>query len=240
MAFINSYLTDRKQCVALKNIRSDDLTTDTGVPQGSILGPLLFLIYINDIVQSSNILKFVMFADDTCLFLSHQKSEILQEILLRELPKVCDWLTANKLSLNVKKTNLIVFKNKKAPLNNEINIQINGQKIEQVTSAKYLGIIIDHKLSFKHHIDHIAQKITKGNTLIARLRHFVNREVLLNFYRAHLQSYLNYCTTSWAATAKSYIDRISKLQIKSLKLITFEKLMKVIVINYLKNVGYFY
>ena len=111
--WLNSYLTDRKQCVSVNGTLSEDLYIDTGVLQGSILGPLLFLIYINDFTESSNIFKFVMFADDTCLFLSKKDLNNLQATLENELPKVSDWLVANKLSLNVKKTNFIIYKTKK-------------------------------------------------------------------------------------------------------------------------------
>ena len=99
--WINSYLTDRKQCVTVNGETSDFLPVNVGVPQGSILGPLLFLIYVNDLVESSHIIKFVMFADDTCLFLSHKDVNVLNATLNEELPKICDWLTANKLSLNI-------------------------------------------------------------------------------------------------------------------------------------------
>ena len=114
--WLSSYLTGRKQCVYVNGNLSEDLPIDTGVPQGSILGPLLFLIYINDLAQSSNILKFVMFADDTCIFAANKNPQVLTKILSDELPKVSDWLIANKLSLNIKKTNFIVFKKKKTKI----------------------------------------------------------------------------------------------------------------------------
>ena len=222
--WINSYLTNRNQCVEINGSRSIDLPIDIGVPQGSILGPLLFLIYVNDMFQSSIKLKFVMFADDTCLFLSHKDKKVLENILAEELPKVSDWLKANKLSLNVKKTNFMVFRNKKDNSGPLLNLAINGETVEEVQCAKYLGIFIDHKLTFKEHINHVSKKLTRGNTLIARLHHFVPHDILTSFYHAHFHSHLNYGSIAWSAAAPTYIQSLSKLQEQSLQLLSFRKL----------------
>ena len=202
---------------------SDDLPISIGVPQGSILGPLLFLIYINDFPECSKAFQFVMFADDTCLFLSERDPKWLESKLERELPRISDWLVANKLSLNVKKTNFMIFKTKKCKNNKNINVKINGELIPQVDSTKYLGVYIDNKLTFKEHTKYIAHKLSKSNRLLAKLRHFTNHCDILNFYHAHVQSHLNYCAVIWGSAADSYIQRLTALQNKSLCLITFQK-----------------
>ena len=104
--WITSYLTNRSQCVTINNHTSSKLPITCGVPQGSILGPMLFLLYINDIVSSASKVDFQLFADDTCIFFSHKDKQILENTLNSELALIHDWLVANKLSLNVAKSNL--------------------------------------------------------------------------------------------------------------------------------------
>ena len=114
LKWFESYLSNREQCVQIGNHSSGLLNIKYGVPQGSVLGPLLFLVYINDIAISSNILNFQLFADDTCIFYSHKNMATLESILNKELVNVSNWLIANKLSLNVDKTNVLTFRNKNA------------------------------------------------------------------------------------------------------------------------------
>ena len=223
LEWLNSYLSNRKQCVNVNGINSENLSIDIGVPQGSILGPLLFLLYINDFPECSKLLQFVMFADDTCLFVSHKNLENLQNLLESELTHVYDWLVANKLSLNVKKTNFMAFQNMNGN-NTTIDIKVNGHTIPQVKVTKYLGVHIDDKLTFKNHTSHIANKLSKGNRLLAKLRHFTDQSNLLNFYHANLHSHINYCSNAWGSAAESYIKRLGNLQNKSLNLISFKKL----------------
>ena len=163
---IESYLADREQCVQLNDATSEFEKIKHGVPQGSILGPLLFLLYINDIANCSSILTFYLFADDTTIFLSHKDPKELEKILNEELLHVSNWLIANKLSLNVGKSNLLVFrrKNTHVPL---LNININGLAVEEKDYAKYLGVLIDNKLSFEKHIEHVNGKLTKGNAILS-------------------------------------------------------------------------
>ena len=114
-------------------------------------------------------------------------------------------------------------KPKKQRLNEGISVKLNGEPISEVTSPKYPGIFIDHKLTFKPHIDYITTKLSRGNTLVARLRHFLTQELLTNFYYANFQSHINYGVIAWTSTAKSYIEQIDKLQRKCIGLITFSK-----------------
>ena len=113
LKWCQSYLTDRQQCTEIGNTQSNLEYIKCGVPQGSILGPLLFLLYINDIVLSSNIFKFTLFADDTSFFYSHNNVNEATVIMTQELTNISEWLAANKLSLNVGKSKLLVFNNKK-------------------------------------------------------------------------------------------------------------------------------
>ena len=130
-----------------------------GVPQGSILGPILFLLYINDIKNASKTLKFLLFADDTSTLLISKSIQELENVYNKELSHVIDWLNANKLTLNVEKSNLVLFRKTKKTLDT-LNIKIKGEQIQEKEYTKYLGILIDNKLSWNHHIKHANLKIS--------------------------------------------------------------------------------
>ena len=139
-----SYLSNRKQFVSINNENSDYNTINCGVPQGSILGPVLFLLYINDIVECSKLLYFLLFADDTNLFYSCDKLDKLITTVNRELMNLATWFRANKLSLNVDKTNFMIFGHKKIPQGCP-PFSIDGSIIKGVDSTKFLGVLIDAK-----------------------------------------------------------------------------------------------
>ena len=193
-----------------------------GVPQGSVLGPLLFLIYINDIAESSELISFHLFADDTALFFSHKQLSVLQETLNTELHKISEWLTANRLSLNVDKTNFIMFRNKNCTSKELIKLKINDEEIVEKIYAKYLGVLIDNKLTWEHQINHINKKLTIGNALLAKLRHFVPTNILKNLYNAFIQPHIDYGTISWGNCAYIHMQKIISNQNKSLRLINFK------------------
>ena len=164
--WIRDYLKGRKQCVLYNRQASIMLNVKCGVPQGSILGPLLFLIYVNDISHTSSILQFIMFADDTNVFMSSKSLVELVSKLNTELEKVNNWFKANKLSLNLDKTSYILFSSKgiKALKNNyKFSINIDKQSITRVASSIFLGIHIDEFLTWKVHKTEISKKM--ANTL---------------------------------------------------------------------------
>ena len=207
-----------------------------GVRQGSILGPLLFRIYINDIVKSSPKLEFLLFADDTSIFLSHRDPKELRKILNIELCHVSDWLKSNKLSLNVAKSNFLHFRNKNDTNNQRIKLFIDKSEIEEKEFAKYLGIIIDNKLTFAQHIDYLETKLNKGNAIIAKLRHFSPETVVRNLYFAHIQSHLNYGLLIWGNAAITHLNKLKKSQEKAIKIMTFKNKHDIVVPRLFKNV----
>ena len=150
------------QCTEIGNTQSKLDYVKHGVPQGSVLGPLSFLLYINDIALSSNICKFTLFADDTSLFYSHDSKTEGAKILNAELSKIAEWLAANKLSLNVSKSKLLVFSNRHTSVDsNDTDIYINGEKLKEVDHAKYLGALIDNKLNWAYQINAVSLNFPK-------------------------------------------------------------------------------
>jgi len=164
-----SYLESRTQNVICNEALSEEGLIRFGVPRGSILGPLLFLLYINDLANVSSTIFLILFADDTNVFLSHSSWQILLNTLNRELSDIAAWFCANKLTLNLDKTNFILFRsNRKLPPNEKPCLLVGDIPITQVESTKFLGIEVDQHLTWKKHINYIASKIAKNIGIIAR------------------------------------------------------------------------
>jgi hypothetical protein len=221
LALFRSYLSDRSQVVEVNGVLSDKGTIKHGVPQGSILGPLLFLLYINDISKSSEILKFFLFADDTTVFYSaNPNDKNTENILNKELEKVSCWLAANKLSLNVKKSNFLHFHKKGNSCKIPLNLILNGTPVEEKETAKYLGTFIDNKLSWKAQIQHIKTKLARNIGLISKIRHYA-KDACLKLYHSLIQSHINYNILNWTCTHNSTIDPINKKVKKAIRVVSF-------------------
>ena len=221
LQWIASYLANRKQYVHLNGHSSNKRTITCGVPQGSILGPLLFLIYVNDMPNSSKILKFLLFADDTNIFYSHSNLKKLIEITNIELSKLNIWFRANRLSLNISKTNFIIFGKKGDTFRtNPLPVLIDDSEITQTSNSKFLGVIIDEKLNWSFHITQTCLKLTKNIGILNRLKYTISKTALLMLYNTLILPYLSYCNIIWASTYKTHIDKIVLLQKKAVRAIT--------------------
>ena len=220
--WLKSYLKDRKQFVQIDECASTLLSVTCGVPQGSILGPKLFILYINDICNASTSLKFTLFADDTNVFYSGVGIQTMCEHISRELDEVHVWLSVNKLSLNVDKTNSILFGNRKNIDN--VCISMNNSIITRVCATKFLGVVIDEKLAWKDHIRpylYLHQIYQRPSEFFYRVRHLLNPSALFILYCSLFLPYLTYCAEIWGNTYTSNIHCIFILHHKKIVRIVY-------------------
>ena len=222
LKLIESYLANRQQYVSINGNNSKQKPITCGVPQGSVLGPLFFLLCINDLPNVSDTLFAILFADDTSVFLEGNDLVEITHIFNAELSKLAIWLSANKLTLNSSKSHFMIFHRarlKKTDTN--IPIILNNTNLEQVTFTKFFGVIIDDKLTFERHIVYTKNKISKGLGIIIKARKYLNRESLLKLYNCFVFPYLTYCVEVWGNTAEKYLDPLIKVQKKIVRVITF-------------------
>ena len=204
-------------------MNSTKLNINCGVPLGSILGPLLFIVYLNDLANISQKLSTILFADDSNVFINGPNLNDIQTTLTQEIPKLVDWLCANRLSLNVKKTHFMIFGKKSKQCGNQISININGQPIELVKQTKFLGLILDDSLSWKPHTNYVSKKIAKAIGIIARARKVLTGATLLQLYYSFMYPYIAYCNLAWGSAPNTTLWPIFRLQKMALRLIANTK-----------------
>ena len=219
LKLIKSYLTNRQQFVTINNSRSTSKTVTCGVPQGSVLGPLFFLLIINDLPNVSDKLFSILFADDTSVFIEGKN---IDEVIGTELAKLTVWLATNKLTLNIKKSNFMIFHRARIKWSTITTpLLLNGITLERLSLTKFLGVIIDDKLSFIRHITYIKSNISKGLGILLKAKKIFKQKCLLNLYYSFIYPYLTYCVEVWGNTPDTHIDPLIKLQKKVIRIITF-------------------
>ena len=194
---------------------SSSQTIICGIPQGSTLGPLLFLLYINDLPNCSSKLSFRIFADDTNMFYTSNNLRNLESVMNEEFKLVVKYCATNKLSINLSKTNYILVSSSR--LNGSINV--NDIKIQ--SQIKYLGAYIDQHLNWGPQIEHINNKLAKNIGIITKLRHYVNLHTLKQLYYSFIYPYLTYAITSWGSACKTRLNKIGTKQNKCIRSIFF-------------------
>ena len=220
--WIRSYLSNRKQFVIYNQCKSSMKNVNIGVPQGSILGPLLFLLYVNDLPTISSNLNYVQFADDTSIFIKGKSLVDISQTMSTEMIKVTEWLKNNMLTLNLSKTNCMVMTSRGKRYNDkECNIIVDNVTIEVVTNCKFLGVVLDDKFTWKLHINHVTNKVSKGLGILLKARKILDKESLITLYNALIKPYFTYGLTIWGNTFKSHLKKLETLQKKIMRIINF-------------------
>ena len=218
LSWFESYLSSRKQFTSISVTHSEQMFISCGVPQGSILGPLLFLVYVNDINNAIKTGHPILFADDTNLLFMDKNLNRVKVSVNKEMVHISQWFIVNKLSINVAKTKFIIFHRKRQNFNNEnLSISINNTKLEKVQTMKFLGIIIDENLSWKCHIDHICKKIGKALGVLHRIRHLVPEHIMLKLYNTLIMSHMNYAISVYGSSDNCNLKRVLTMQKKAIR-----------------------
>ena len=221
--WFENYLQGRKQFVSIDGVDSELSEIEFGVPQGSVLGPLLFLLFINDLDKATNFSTF-MFADDTTFQLSAQNLLQLTDTANNELEKASIWFKCNKLTLNASKTKFIIFRNKNMKIQGEnISLKIGGETLERVgfdmplKNLKFLGHIIDEHLSWADHISYVRSKISSGNYALARTKHLLPPNIRLILYNSLVRPHLEYGIVTWGGAQVTKLRPIEVAQRKAIR-----------------------
>ena len=220
---LSSYLTGRKQFTKVMNDESDLVSILWGVPQGSVLGPLLFLIYINDLPKASSLGSW-LFADDTALAMSSSNFKDLELKFNVEVNKVQEWLLANGLSVHyVDKTKYMLMHRLYSQNDNVINFRLNmgGHEIERTEIYKYLGVTIDDKLNWKVHIQQLCSKLASVCGVLSKVRHYLDRSALMLIYNSLFESRSRYALLAWGTASNHALSKLKVLQNRAVRFITF-------------------
>lgn len=221
--WFKSYLSDRKQFVSIDNTNSETKLISCGVPQGSILGPLLFLVYINDLNKAILSSKVFHFADDTSLILSDLSYKKLVKLMNQDLRLLNEWLRANKLCLNVLKSELLIFN----PLNkngdSSYKIKLDGKILIPTNNVKYLGILVDNKLNWSYQISSLSKRLSRAIGILSKLRYNMPKNALRMVYHSIFNSLLLYGCQIWGINSKINNTKIQNLQDRAIRKITFSK-----------------
>lgn len=218
LQWVSSYLKNRKQFVQINEVRSDLCNIICGVPQGSVLGPKLFILYVNDLVNVSEVFKCILFAEDTTFFCLGKDLEQMMGMIQTEFVKIQAWFQLNKLSLNLDKTNYMIFSNRKKI--KDVLFRVEGVEISRVSEVKFLGVIIDEQLTWKPHINYLRIKIAKSIAVLYKVREIFNDQALYMLYNAIIVPHLIYCIEIWGKACKTITNSIFILQKRAVRIIT--------------------
>ena len=216
-----SYLNDRKQYVQINCTKSSYLNIVSGVPQGSILGPLLFLLYINDFELCLKHCKADMYADDSTFHVTGSNLTEIQYKLSEDADNISLWCKNNKMVINTNKTStMLICSRPRQTMNGEqLNIAINGHCLSNVNSCKILGVKIDCNLLWHEQVSHVCNRISSRLALLRRIRPFLDKDTSILFYKGYILPFLDYCCLVWGSCNAGSKERILKLQKSAARII---------------------
>ena len=225
LAWLTSCLTNRSQAVCVEDELSSPMPVFSGVPQGSILGPVLFILYINDLPSCIQFSNIMMYADDTVIYLSSTTTLDIELKLNLDLVNLSQWLHHNKLVLNMKKTEFMTFGTRQRLVRqkcDETDISLNGQSIKHTDTFKYLGVVLDDTLSFNDHVDYVRMKVSKILGMFSRIRPSLTLEAANRLYKAMVLPVLDYCDAVWHECGQGNSDKIERLQRRAARIIYYK------------------
>lgn len=215
---MESYLTQRTQFVRVRNHQSSIISLPTGVPQGSILGPLLFSLYVNDLPNVCPEVNTQMYADDTVVFVHANSAAQAADLLSKSMQKITEWLNQNCLQLNISKT-VCMFLSKSKSRCVEPDIVVAGERIQVVSEFKYLGVYIDNNLTFKSHIKKVCNHIKYNLANFRYVRSCMSKRAAMMFMHSMILSHITYCLTTWSQASNTSLKPLLSLYKKTLKVL---------------------
>ena len=225
LAWFGSYLSNRVQYCRVNGVDSQIENINIGVPQGSCLGPLLFLVYTNDLPRAIKNSTTSMYADDTSLCFQSKDLSRINEALNEDLSRLDAWLVSNKLSLNVAKTKsmLVSTKAKRKTLinsNQNLQVNINGTELEVVSKIKLLGVLLDNSLDWKEQVQAVSLKVSRGLGILKHAKKFLPFSALTSLYTSIVEPHFRYCCSVWGCAGTTEINRLQKLQNRAARIVT--------------------
>lgn len=220
LRFFKSYLNGRYQRVVIDEHVSSLRPVCTGVPQGSVLGPILFTLYINDLTNCLSKVSAVMYADDTALLFPTPSLNTAAHIINNELLKISEWFTTNRLTLNTDKTKYLIFRSPHKPVDCTMGkLKVNDKEIEKVGTISYLGVMLDDALHWKPHLQTLGKKLSSVCFTLTKARQHFETDILRTIYFSLFQSQITYCIECWGFTYHTSIKHIICLQKRALRII---------------------
>ena len=216
--WFSNYLSNRQQCTSIDGVHSELMRVTVGVPQGSILGPLLFIAFINDMPDVLSKSKVVLYADDTAVMYNSNSRDDIEDVLNKELALVAEWMHVNKLTVNASKTKVMLFGSQRKLKNSVLNIKLNNEKLEHVHVFKYLGMWFDSHLKWNTHVKKTASKISQKTGILRRMRYYIDQKTMAMLYNAIILPHIDYCCPINASAADKLINKIQVLQNRAARL----------------------